>query len=63
MHSTNMHGFIEGSVVVERTDHYKTQQVVVGIMGYYKDDLIQLNNEQSAWEFARDYYSIVGDEL
>ena len=54
-HHTNMHCFIEGTIVVERDDPYKTERVVVGISGYFKDDHIQLDSDKSAWEFARNF--------
>ena len=55
IHSTDMHGFISGSVVVERDDPLKTKRIVMGTSGFSKDDHIQLDSERSEWVFARDF--------
>jgi hypothetical protein len=57
-HHTDMHCFIEGSIVVARDDPYKTERTVIAIGGYYKDDHIQLDNKKSQWEFARDFKKV-----
>ena len=57
-HHTEMHGFIEGSRVVERDDYRKTERVVVSVGGYYKDDHIQLDSKNSPWMIAGHYRAV-----
>ena len=56
-HHTNMHGFTEGSKVLEVDDQHNTVMVVVSIGGYYKDDHIQLDSKNSPWMIAGNYKS------
>ena len=57
-HHTEMHGFIVGSIVVERDDPYKTERTVIGIGGNYKDDHIKLDEFNSPWMIAGNYLKI-----
>lgn len=54
-HHTDMHGFIEGTKVVEWDDPHKREMVVVSVGGYYKDDHIQLDSKNTPWMIAGHY--------
>jgi len=54
-HHTDMHCFVEGTIVIERNDPYKMERVVFSIMGYYKDGYIQLDNNKSPWEYVENF--------
>ncbi len=61
-HHTEMHGFVEGSVVVDRYDDltpYMERQTytVVSIGGLYKDDHVQLDSKKTPWMIAGHYIS------
>ena len=57
-HHTEMHGFIKGSIVVERDCPHKEERVVIGVGGYYKDDLIKLDEFNSPWQIAGNYVAV-----
>ncbi len=66
-HHSEMHGFIEGSIIVEDNGegmtiaerelpfHKRTQHIVVSVGGYYKENHIQIDSKNSPWMIAGHY--------
>ena len=52
--SHDMHGFIEGSKVIEIDDKSKQQLTVHAISGFLKSDYLQFA-DNGAWHFAKNY--------
>ena len=57
-HHTEMHCFVEGTLVIERDDPHKTKRKVIATDGDYKDDHIKLDEFNSPWMIAGDYLRI-----
>lgn len=57
-HHTEMHGFTEGTRVIEWDDPHKTERVVVSVGGLYKDDHIQLDSKTTPWMISGSYRAV-----
>jgi len=62
-HHTDMHGFIEGSKVVEIDGISSRVRTVVSTSGFYKDDHVQLDSKKTEWLFARDYRHATQEQI